>query len=254
MPDADLPETDDRDLLAGEYALDVLEGEELALARRLFLADRDFAEQVRWWRLRLARMAEAAGEVLPSADVWPAIARRMAEAGDGSGGAPAVTALEHRKKGMSGRGIALAMAGSAAAAAMLTFVIVKPAVTPPVAPVETAAPASGERLIAQLQSEDGALQLAGFVDPQAGEIALSLSGFVPAEGQATELWVVPEGGAPQSLGLVPASGSFSRALTEEERAALIAGAALAVTYENADNAPHAAPTSDILVIGGLTEV
>ena len=66
--------------------------------------------------------------------------------------------------------------------------------------------------------------------------------------------MVPAGGAPQSLGLIPATGNFERELTQAERAALVDGASLAVTYENATGAPHEAPTTDILVIGGLTSV
>ena len=253
MAEEELLDPAEPDVLAGEYALGVLEGEELATAQRLFLSDREFAERVDWWRLRLSCMAEAAGEFEPSATVWPAIKRRIEAQAEDLGNAP----QDMRKpigRGSSGWAFGLGMGGAAAAAAVLTLILVPTTTTPPPTPVETAAPVPSERLIAQLQSEDGELSLSGIVDPQAGQIAVNLSGFAPSEGQATELWVVPEGGAPQSLGLIPASGTFERELTDQERASLVEGAALAVTYEDTATAPHGAPSSDILVFGGLTRI
>ncbi len=72
---------------------------------------------------------------------------------------------------------------------------------------------------------------------------------------ATRLvWVVPAGGVPQSLGLIPADGNFGRELTEAEAALLVEGALLAVTYEDSASAPHEAPTTTILLAGPLDEV
>ncbi len=65
---------------------------------------------------------------------------------------------------------------------------------------------------------------------------------------------MPAGGAPQSLGLIPQTGALQRELTKSERAALVDGASLAVTYEDATSAPHDAPSTDILLIGGSSEV
>lgn len=252
---AEMKDTDPTgpDITAGEYALGVLEGEELAAARQLYLADRAFADRVRWWELMIARSAEAAGEFEPSSDIWPAIERRLP---DQTGRAPEALQAASPSPGetRSRWSIGWAMAGAAAAAAVLTAILVQPAGGPPTAPVETAAPVGGDRLIAQLQSEDGALSLAGYVDPQAGQLAINIGGFAPGEGQATELWVVPAGGAPQSLGLIPASGTLQRELTAAERMALVDGASLAVTYEDATSAPHDAPSTDILLIGGLSSV
>ena len=241
------------EIIAGEYALGVLEGEELATAQRLFLSDRHFAELVDWWRYHLARMAEAAGEYEPSADVWPAIARQLGTQTDGQA-APAEL-QRPQARGLSGWNLGAAMAGVAAIAAVATYTLTRPSGEMPT-PVETLAPApaAGDRLIAQLGSEDGALSLSGLVDAQASRISLAIAGFAPGIGEAPELWVVPAGGAPQSLGRIPESGSFSRTLTQEERGLLVPGASLAVTYEDSGSIPNTAPTTDILLLGGLTEV
>ena len=254
-----MPETDaiEPGVLAGEYALGVLEGAALVAAQQRLLSDRDFADEVEWWRHRLACLAEAAGEFEPSPLAWQAIERRLEGAREGDGPAGPLPLERPAARGVSGWGLGLGMAGAAAIAAALTFVLVQPAGGPTPAPVPTSQPTetqAGERLIAQLASEDGAITLAGLVDAQSGRLDLSTTGLTPAAGQAAELWVVPAGGAPQSLGLIPADGRVARELTAAERAALIEGASLAVTYENAADAPHPAPTTDILLIGGLTRV
>ena len=253
MADETMSAQDERDVLAGEFALGLLEGEEQGAARRLMLADRDFAAQVRWWNHRLACMAEAAGSVEPDEAVWPAIARRLGDRGVEEFAVP-VPPDRAAPGGLSGFGLLAALGGTAAAAAAITLFFVTPQSTQSVpGPVETSAPAE-ERLVAQLQSEDGTISLAGLVERRAGLLSLSISGLQPGEGSAAELWVVPADGVPRSLGQIPASGAFSRALDEQERAFLVEGSALAVTYEESGTIPHPQPTTEILVLGGLTQV
>ena len=43
-----------------------------------------------------------------------------------------------------------------------------------------------------------------------------------AVGRSYELWALPRGGAPVSLGLLPAAGSAERTLSERQRTALLA--------------------------------
>lgn len=248
------PAPDDREVMAGEYALGVLEGDALTEAQRLYLSDRDFADMVRWWNYRLACMGEAVGEYEPSADVWPAIVRRLDGVGGGDAEIPAPLRQPAARTGVPGWLAGLGMAGAAVAAGLATFFIAGPGSdTTTIVPIETPAP-QGQRLVAQAQSEDGALQLATVVEPEDGRLSLTTAGFEPGEGRALELWVVPAGGAPQSLGLVPAQGRFDRELTTEEQALLVEGATIAVTYENATDAPHEAPSTDILAASGLATV
>ena len=251
MADETITPEMERDVLAGEYALGVLEGEELTTARRLTLADREFAAQVRWWNHRLACMAEAASSVEADEAVWPAIERRIGTIPD-----DAAPLRRRAAGGLSGAGLLAALGATAAAAAAITLFIASPqprTVTVP-GPTQTVAATPSEQYVAQLASEDGALTLAGIVDPEAGDLRLAIGGLQPGEGAAPELWVVPEGGSPQSLGQIPASGSFSRDLTAQERDLLVPGASLAVTYEDSGSIPNTAPTTDILLIGGLSEV
>lgn len=77
MADTTETEMDDPFLLAGEYVLGTLEGEELSEARRLQLSSPDFASAVDWWEWKLGAIAEAAGSYQPSPDVWRGIVARL---------------------------------------------------------------------------------------------------------------------------------------------------------------------------------
>lgn len=250
MPDAD----EERDVLAGEYALGVLEGEERSVAQRLMLTSHDFADEVEWWHLRLGSMAEEARLLVPRDGLWPAIERRLATASAATDrqAAPA----ESPASGYSGWNLGAAMAGAAAIAASVTLLLIEPAPSPdPISPPPSVAGAGpGERLVAQTQSEEGAIRLASIVDHDAGSLTLNVSGLQPGEGEISELWVVPEGGVPRSLGPIPQDGEFVREFDAEERTLLREGSALAITYEQAVGAPHAAPTSDILIVAPLGRV
>ncbi|USA61964.1 hypothetical protein NCF85_02995 [Qipengyuania citrea] len=70
MADDEVIQSDDPFLTAGELALGVLEGSDLAAARRLQLSDVTFAGAVEWWEARLGAMSEGAQSALPSDAVW----------------------------------------------------------------------------------------------------------------------------------------------------------------------------------------
>lgn len=247
-----LDPNDERFLRAGEYALGVLEGDALAAGRREMLADPAFADAVDWWANRLGVMAEQTGEVFPRETVWDAVERRIDAAQ--LGGQPSALPAP-RSSRPAGWSIALAAGGAGLVAAALALFLSTPAPSSLPAPAPAATDdVRSPQLIAQLSDEGGTLGLAGVIDPAANRLALTARGFQPGPDQAPELWVVPQGGAPISLGLIPADERFERDLTDAERDLLIEGATLAVTIENANDAPHDAPTTPILVAGPLDRV
>ena len=254
MADDDLPPLspeDERFVRAGELALCILEGEELASARRDQLADPDFAAAVTWWDNRLGTMAEQAAAMSPGAGVWRAIEQRLDARR--SGNTP-VSMSETSSSRPAGWSVALAVGGAGLAAAALALFLATPrpaAVGPAVEPTQSQ---RGPQLVAQLSDESGSLGIASVIDPSAERLALKIRGFEPGPEQSPELWVVPEGGAPVSLGLIPASGEFERDLSAEERELLVEGATLAVTIEQRAGAPHDEPSTPILVAGPLDQV
>ncbi|HEX2793225.1 MAG TPA: anti-sigma factor [Croceicoccus sp.] len=235
----------DPDMLAGEYALRVLEGAELADARRRILADPAFAADVAWWEDRLGTWAEEVTPVAPSARIWAAIEASLEGVTSGE--------VAPIRRGPAPWSIAVALGGLGAAAAAVALYVA----TPSVAPLPVPAPAEvalGPQLVSQMAAEDGAVRLASAIDPRTRKLALTAQGLQPGAGKAPELWVIPQGGAPVSLGQIPSEGRFARDLSAEEARLMQAGATLAITYETEQATPHAAPTLPIIVAGPLDQV
>jgi anti-sigma-K factor RskA len=70
-------------------------------------------------------------------------------------------------------------------------------------------------------------------------------------GKAYELWALPRGGAPVSLGLLPAGGTYERALNSAQRAALLAADKVAVSVEPAGGSPTGSPTGPVVIVASL---
>ena len=70
-----------------------------------------------------------------------------------------------------------------------------------------------------------------------------------AQGRAAELWLIPPGQAPRSLGAVSIDRARTVAVPAALRADLTSQAVLAITLEPAAGIPHAAPTGPIVAKG-----
>ncbi|KAE9652214.1 anti-sigma factor [Pseudomonas sp. PB105] len=69
-----------------------------------------------------------------------------------------------------------------------------------------------------------------------------------------ELWVIPPGGKPISLGLVPAAGKGRIQLSKEQQALLTAPLTLAVSLEPRGGSPTGQPTGPVLYQGQLASL
>ena len=72
-------------------------------------------------------------------------------------------------------------------------------------------------------------------------------------GKAHELWALPEGGAPVSLGLLPQMGDRRVVLTAAQRTALANSKQIAVSLEPEGGSPTGAPTGPVLLVAPLAE-
>lgn len=249
MADAeDIPPFDPFNL-AGEYVLGVLEGEQLAEARRAVLADTDFVEAVEWWEFRLGAMSEAAGNFVPSPGVWRGIEARIQveEAANDDAPTPMIP------KQLSQSSLAALFGGAALAVAGLVFFVSTPR-TPVLPDQPPVVVAPGEQLIAQLQDEESGRRLAGRIDVDNKRLALNITGLEAEAGKTPELWAIPAGGAPVSLGAIPETGTFDREIDLDEARLLVAGSTLAVTFEEDTGVRHESPTMPILLAGTLDQV
>ncbi|HEY7576893.1 MAG TPA: anti-sigma factor [Acetobacteraceae bacterium] len=215
----------DHDLLAAEYVLGSLEGDERREAERLLTVDPAFARSVAAWQQRLAPLACHAAPVQPPAELW-----RRIEAGI----APAATAdilpLRHRVRvWQTATAAALAIAASLAA-----FIVLRQPEQPRVAVLS---PLSGGAPVLMATAETSGRML----------VRPTVSIPVPA-GKDLELWALAQGETkPYSLGVLPASG---RQLT----ARLAPNTQLLVSLEPKGGSPTGQPTGPVLYGGWLTTV
>lgn len=257
MTEEDTRLEDDPFLLAGAYVLGVLEGEERLAAQRAQLSSEDFRAAADWWEGRLATMSEAAPGFAPSPETLAAIERRIdlieATYGGGNAGGEVSDLAPLQPARPAGWSIAAALAGAGMAAAAIALYVSTPdPALPPSEPIVAQAPAP--QLVAQLQDESGERRLVSRFDQQSRQLALSIEGLVADEGMVPELWVIPEGGDPVSLGFIPETGEFSRVLDRSEAELLRSGATVAVTFEEDTGVRHAAPSPPILLAGALDQV
>jgi anti-sigma-K factor RskA len=66
-----------------------------------------------------------------------------------------------------------------------------------------------------------------------------------------ELWALPAGGKPVSLGVMPASGTAQRSLTTVQQQALANSARVAITVEQIGGSPTGQPTSTPIFVAPL---
>jgi anti-sigma-K factor RskA len=212
-------EPENLDLLAAEYVIGTLRG----AARRAFDRRRTrdpFADRrVRAWEDRFALLSLRLAPISPSPGVWAGIERRT---------------------GASQPGRWRALAAALAAVAVLGIGwIVWQQLRPPQATAVVATEEGAALWRVELAARGDRLEVA-----VVGEIA------VPAD-RARELWALPEGAAPVSLGLLPASGQTRLALDDRQRAALAVAPNVAVSDEPAGGSPTGAPTGAVLYVAPL---
>lgn len=216
----------DPDLLAAEWALGVLEGDDYALAQRKRLADSNFRAAVVQWEQRLAPMLDAIPVRMPPPQLWDRIEQNVPQRAD----APFVRRLYRWRTG--------AIAAGVAAMLLAVALALQPFRQSPAGD----APAP---LIAQLSGQGGKPLLLARYDPGSGGLRVRTSNL-PHSVLQPELWVIPAGGKPRSLGAVALTGTSNLPLGPSVGALLRQGAVLALTMEPAGGIPHAAPSGEIL--------
>jgi anti-sigma-K factor RskA len=227
--------------LAAEYALRLLEGEELLEARRLLASDPAFAAEVAWWEEQFSPLYDDIPEVTPSVGLWQRIAARLDE--------PATNLVAMKRQLTRWRA---ATAATAAAAAVLLGLQLRPQPPAPVpGPVQTqAAPV----LVASLVGEEAPEALTVAYRPDSRLLVISPARVAAPADRARQLWLIAEGRPPVSLGLVASDGVQRRVVPPAIAALFGRGATIAVSDEPAGGSPTGQPTGAVLAAGGLDTV
>lgn len=219
--------------LAAEYVLGSLVGGARRRFERWMVDDHRVRQEVWFWEAQLGNLAGVVPGQEPPGRVWNAIESRLWPA------SPTV------QTGRSWFWLWSALASSAAVAMLVILLAVpEPAPEPgyhlagAIVPGENQAPLwlISERI------QDNQLNLK--------PVAATRADF----GKDYELWIVPEGETPISLGVIPVGGDVTVSLTPVTRKALQESRTLAISLEPAGGSPTGAPTGPILHMTRLVEI
>jgi anti-sigma-K factor RskA len=216
------------DRLAAEYTLGTLRGRARRRFERLCAESVTARGAVYRWEDHWSALSRTVPPVEPSPQVWAAVSRRLFGDEATVGSAPRVRRW---------RAWQLAAAAGLVAVALIVGLIMRQA--PP--PLQTLADLGTETAHPVWRLERR-LPLTA--------LTIQVIGTVPeAAGRSYELWALPRGGgAPVSLGLLPAAGSAERTLSERQRTALLAADKVAVSVEPAGGSPTGSPTGPIVIV------
>jgi anti-sigma-K factor RskA len=273
----DEPQPDDlslalsEDMLAAEYVLGTLDGEERKGAQDRIAFDPAFAALVRRWERRLGELHVLTADMEPPAAVWDAIKEKRAELAPSETvrlpdptpqpmpspppptPPPNIRALRAR----AARWRTLAVFTGSLAAALLAFILLPkwapgllpPSLTPrPPGPaarsVEAGSP-SPSRYVAVLERDAVPPAFVLLLDASAHSLTLRRVGAPREPGKSYELWLISNKlPAPRSLGLAgPGDVTELSDVLAGDDPALIPDASFAVSLEPEGGSPTGAPSN-----------
>jgi anti-sigma-K factor RskA len=228
MPPAGAP------LLAAEYVLGVLGAAERRQAQQRLAHDQAFANEVAFWEERLGAFADAVAPVAPPGRTWNSIERAV------RAGNPAPRENLWQSL-VFWRSFAI---GSAALAALsigaLTFIEIAPSSKPP--------------LVATLGSNTGQPTFVAAVNAGGTTLMVVPAALLATDQHSYELWLIPPGDQPHSLGLIEPGQPVRLDVPRELVARISTDAALAVSLEPPGGSPTGQPTGPVVASGKLTSL
>lgn len=230
------PLREEDDLLAAELAFGLLDGEELRAAEQRLDTDPDFAAAHRRWQDHAVSLVDGVDEP-PSPSLWARVTARL-PAND--------TGVADARKSVRRWQIGTLVASMAAA---LLGVIAVERGQGPIAPPTQQRPVAAPPLVAMLSGADKSVVGVSF-DRDSGRLIAAPSGLSIADHDA-ELWVIPAGGKPASLGVIAAARPHVLRPSTDRTRALVAGATLAISVEPIGGSPTGQPTGPVILTGKL---
>jgi len=204
--------------------------------------DRAFAQRVEQWERRFAPLLTDFAPLEAPPQVWSGVCRRL--------GWTESTATAPGFWHSLGFWRAATVLSTVVALAALAFAIERFATLAPQAAQQQAQ--TGTKPVTPLDHDDGSPGWLASVDAAQGTVLMVPVPSTPdPQGRVPELWLIPAGKAPVSLGAVSITRSHTVAVPQNARAALVTGSTLAITLESAAGIPHAAPTSAVIAKGTI---
>jgi len=223
-------ESSPNELLAAEYALGVLAGTERTAAAQRVARDRAFAALVAAWEERLAPWTAELPEVAPPPQVWERIAAQL------------FGSQRQRPRFwqslMFWRGFGIVSALATACLAVLLYL---------------SAATQRAELVASIEG-DGQRIFVAVIDVKRAVIAVVPAAYRPDPTRVPELWLIPPGGKPLPLGVLPTDRPTQIAIPATFADQARRDASLAVSLEPPGGSPTGQPTGPVIGSGKLTNM
>ena len=234
MSDTGKKDREGMGLTAAEYVLGVLGADQRRAAERRIARDAAFAREVTFWEERLGGLVSTVPEVAPPQRLWSRI-----EAALGHGG------QENRAGLWQSLGFwrFLALGASALAASCLAALIYIGAVATP-----------GVPLVARLDAEGGQAGFVAAVNTGGGSLTIVPAALLGAEQKSLELWLIPPGDKPHSLGLIDPDRPVTIKVPKDLLSQVNNEAVLAVSLEPQGGSPTGQPTGPVIANGKLAQL
>lgn len=238
--------TDERstsEAFAGEYVLGLLTGEELVRARERLASNPDFAAQVARWQGRLAPLQAESQSIEPPVDLWDKLEARLGH------NAANDNVAAFRRRLVLWKSIAAGMTAIAASLALLLVFEPRASVVPAAPQGRQTAPVP---MVAMLGNQ-GSMKVVASWNPSARQLVLAVPGDMSTDpDHSNELWIIPPGGKPKSLGTMQKSKQMHMQLANALATLLQQGATIAISVEPRGGSPTGAPTGPVVASGSLT--
>ena len=269
-------ENEDHIVLAAEYVLGTLDGDERTQVETMMNVDQDFKALVESWERRLGELHAMVAAVEPPEHVWgkirsavsaiePSAALRLPELSAPPPIAPIllhpieapsadVVALSSRARRW--RGVAQGLTALAACLVALIGVQTnRPDLLPEAMRPKLPAAAPSRPLVAVLSRDGGPPAFVMTVDVATKTFTIRRAGVDPEGNKSYELWMVSDRfNQPRSLGIV-GSGDFTpKAQLASYDKDIVDNATYAITLEPQGGSPTGLPTSAPIFAGKLIEI
>lgn len=218
------------EVIAGEYVLGVLSSEDRRKVEARMVLDSSFAAMVNRWQTNLSSFDTAYEPTTPAPKVYTTIERRLFD-----------QPVQVEKTGLwNSLGFWRLLTGVAVAGLALIAVLESSpsAVAPPNMPV-----------LAELSGDGNAVALFARYDATHGKLIVTPVATSQAEPRSLEVWMIEDGSAPKSLGVLPQSGEGEISIAADMVPKLGAGVTLAVSVEPSGGSTTGAPTGAVIAAG-----
>ncbi len=250
-------------VIAAEYVVGLLEGEDLLIARGRAANDEAFRQLVAEWEDRLAPLLDEVAPAIPDERIWANIeaqigalreAQASAQAGEGEAPSNVIDLTARLRRWQWTAGIT-----SAAAAIAIAYLAFSPAQQPGAIPgnsVEAPGPiAAADPLVAQVPIGETGLRLDVTYIPESDRMLVAAIGLAPDGVHDHELWLVPgDGSELRSLGVVAPGEVRAMTLSEETTRYMADGAQLLLTREPLGGKPADKDAGPVVAEGAFKQV